>query len=88
MIRNKLNLFKIQQDIQKNESLIPHYYEIMKAEFIRVEKQLLEDYLQGIANSTDLEYRNVLNEVLSTQYSQDVEGYNFFDKYNEELKCN
>lgn len=85
MIRNKLDLFKIQQETHQDESLIPYYYEKVKEEFDKVERQLVKDHLAGCDITKDLRYRDELNRILSSEAPYEIEHYEFFDKYGEDL---
>lgn len=88
MIKNKLDLCQIQQETSRDESLIPYCYQLVKEEFNRVEKQLVQNHLAGCNITKDLRYRDELNRILSSEAPYEVKHYDFFDKYEEELQCN
>lgn len=87
MIKKKLDLFQIHQDMIQDESLIPHYYQLLKDEFDRIEKQLVQDRIAGWDITKGLRYRDELNLILSSEEPYEIEHYEFFDKYGEEFQC-
>ena len=87
MIRNKLDLFQIKEETYRDESLISYFYQKVMDEFYRVEKQLAEEYSEGINITKDLKYRNELMHILSTEYTRDLDYYDFFERYGEVEQC-